>query len=373
MDIPHSPEDVSPDWLTMALRQGHAIGADTVSRLESSCMEPGKGFYGQIFRLKLSYESPRAEGPQSMIVKLSSGNPAMRQRPNTKASYAQELRFYQTLANKSVLPTPTCYYSDIDLESGWHVLLLEDLAPARSGSRIDGCSVAQAQTAIHYIGRFHAHWWQNPELETLDWLAPPLGTSSDADRARLHEQWWPAFLQEVGQPLPDEVMEIGELLGRYRGRLTRLARNEPTTVRHGDYHLENLMFGGAAERSFCVVDWHFVSRGRGVADVARFLTELAPANRRAIEMDLLKDYVRILVDHGVRNYSVQDAMYDYGCYLLGRFGSLISSIAAMPFTEEQIRFHVDVLLPRNIAALVDLGCRSLFDSGSPLYDIEETT
>ena len=57
----------------------------------------------------------------------------MRMRDGTKAAYAHEVRFYQELAQQTELPTPVCYYSDIDLETGWHVLLLEDLAPARTG------------------------------------------------------------------------------------------------------------------------------------------------------------------------------------------------------------------------------------------------
>jgi hypothetical protein len=84
-------------------------------------------------------------------------------------------------------------------------------------------------------------------------------------------------------------------------------------------------------------------------------------------MDLLHDYLRILGDHGVQNYSFDDAMYDYRVSLLDRFGSLISTIAAMPFTKEQIRLHVDVLLPRTIAAILDHDCRSLLDCGLQLY------
>jgi len=364
MDIPHSPADLSSSWLTMALRHGCAIGASAVREFECSPLEAGKGFYGQIVRLKLTYDPPETDGPRTMIAKFSSSNPGMRQRPNTQASYEREVRFYQNVAKESLVPVPTCYYADVNTKSGWHVLLLEDLAPARSGSRTEGCSPNQARTAIHHIARFHAHWWEHPMLDELEWLVDAPGAPDD-EIARLHEQWWPVFLREVGKPLPDEVMAIGELLGEHRGRIARRLRtNEPRTLRHGDYSLENLMFGAAGERAFFVVDWHFVNRGRGISDVAYFLSEsVVPENRQAIEMELLYDYLRILDDHGVRNYSFDDAMYDYRISLLNRFGSLISTIAAMPFTKEQIRMCVDVLLARNIAAMLDHDCRSLLDSG----------
>jgi len=165
------------------------------------------------------------------------------------------------------------------------------------------------------------------------------------------------------------VMEIGELLGEHKGRIARhLFIKKPQTLLHADYHLENLMFGATGERALFVVDWQFVKRGRGIWDVAYFLSQnLVPEDRQAIEMNLLHDYLRILDEYGVWNYSFDDAMYDYRISLLHRFGALISTVAAMPFTEEQIRMHVDVLLPRIISALLDHDCRSLLDSGSQMY------
>ena len=70
-------------------------------------------------------------------------------------------------------------------------------------------------------------------------------------------------------------------------------------------------------------------------------------------MDLLATYHRVLSEGGVRDYPFEQCLHDYRLSLLRRFGSLISTIAAMPFTREQIELHVDVLLPRCCAALLD--------------------
>lgn len=49
---------------------------------------------------------------------------------------------------------------------------------------------------------------------------------------------------------------------------------------------------------FTVVDRQLLSRGRGVWDVAYLLSQnLAPEDRRAIEMDLLGAYHQLLVDN----------------------------------------------------------------------------
>jgi len=368
MEIPHSPADLSSSWLTKALQYGHTIDTGAVGEFKYSPLEAGKGLYGQIFRLKLTYDPPELDVPETIIAKFSSSNPEMRQRPNTKASYEREVRFYQEAAQDSPLPVPTCYYADVDMESGWHILLLEDLAPAHSNSQTRGCSQTAARIAIHQIARFHTHWWESLGLDKFKWLS---GTEipGDAELAHFREQLWPAFLRKVNTQLPGEVVKIGEMLGEYKGRITRhLFTQKPQTLIHADYQLENMMFGTVGDGAFFVVDWQFVKRGRGIWDVAYFLSQnLAPKDRQAIEKGLLHDYLRILDDYGIRNYSFDDAMYDYRLSLIHRFGALISTIAAMPFNKEQIRMHVDVLLPRIISALLDHDCHLLLDSGLRMH------
>ena len=67
-------------------------------------------------------------------------------------------------------------------------------------------------------------------------------------------------------------------------------------------------------------------------------------------MELLGAYYQILIDNGVQGYTF--GQYDR-LSLLDRFGSLISTIAAMPFTKEQLQIHIDIFLPRNSAAILD--------------------
>ena len=368
MEIPHSPADLSSRWLTKALQYGQAIGTGAVSEFEYSPLEEGKGLYGQIFRLKLTYDSPELDVPETVIAKFSSSNPAMRQRPNTKASYEREVRFYQEAAQESPLPVPTCYYADVDMESGWHILLLEDLAPAHSGSQTRGCSQTEARIAIHQIARFHAHWWESPGLDKFKWLSA-MEIPGDVGLAHFREQLWPAFLRKVNIPLPDEVIKLGEMLGEYKGRVARyLFTKKPQTLVHGDYQLENMMFGATEEEKFFVVDWQFMKRGCGIWDVAYFLSQsLTQEDRKATEMSILHGYLKILDDYGVQNYSFDNAMFDYRLSLIRRFGNLVTTIAAMPFPDEQIRMHVDVLLPRIISALLDHDCHLLLDSGLRMY------
>lgn len=354
MEIPASPVDLSVSWLTRALQQSGAIRDAVVVAFDAGHLSEAEGAFGRISRLRLDYDVAEAGAPATLIVKLSSPTPEMRERPATRLAYQREVRFYQRIADQASLPTPRCYYADVDVDTGLHVLLLEDLAPGRSGSTVGGCSPEQAELAIHQIAHFHAGWWETSELERLDWLIDP-----DVDPVALreaHERWWPDFLEQAGHQLPDPVREIGARLGEHRGRvMTHLTRTPPRTLVHSDYKLDNLVFGvGEGSTPLVVLDWQLMRRGRGVFDVAFFLSQnLEPQERRAVEMDLLTAYHRILLEEGVRGVPFEQCLYDYRMSLLGRFGALISTIAAMPFTPEQIRLHVDVLLPRCCAAMLD--------------------
>ncbi|MEZ4520770.1 MAG: phosphotransferase [Thermomicrobiales bacterium] len=363
LNIPGTETGLTPEWLTSALRASSTIGHETVvAAVETEPVGNDMGFFSQLSRLRLDYEGPQNGAPLKMIAKLSAASPELRQRPNTVGRYESEVRFYQHLAGQTTLPVPACYYADIEIESGYHVLLLEDLAPAQPGSKHAGATAEQAELAVTSIAAFHAIWWESPRMAELEWLVDP---SFDHDElVEAHAGWWPEFLRKAGHQLPDEMIALGERLGHYRAELfEKLWFTAPRTLTHADYSLGNMLFASPdSGRPFTVIDWQSVSRRRGTWDVAWFFSQNMEPNRRAaIEMDLLERYVEILADNGVRGYDFDQCHHDYKLCLLHRFGSLISTIAAMPFTPDQIQMHIDVLLPRNIAAILDNDAASLLD------------
>ncbi|GAB4454159.1 MAG: hypothetical protein OHK0029_08440 [Armatimonadaceae bacterium] len=354
MKLLTGPEDVTTDWLNSVLEAAAVRKEAVVTQFRVTPLAEDKGFFGQIVRLHLTYDREAEAAPQRLIAKFSSANPEMRQRPGTRAAYEREVRFYRELAHRTSLPTPRCYFGEIERATGFHTLLLEDLTPAQNGSRVAGCTAEQARLAIREIARFHADWWESPALDTLDWLPNQLA-DGDALR-RKHEEWWKAFLVQAGAELPDAVREVGEKLGFWRGAIAnRLFHDAPCTLIHRDYHLDNMFFVSApAQMPFAVVDWQAICRGRGMWDVGYFLCQnLEPEPRRAVEKKVVTEYHQTLCQGGVTNYSLSDCWDDYRFAILQRFGALISTIAVMPFTPEQRQMHVDILLPRNIAALRD--------------------
>ena len=362
LDIPVTEFELTPDWLTNALRASSAIDQETaIVAVDAEPFGDDEGFFSQLFRLYLRYEGPESDAPVTMIAKLSAASPEMRQRPNTIGAYEREVRFYQHLADRTSLPVPACYYADVDTGSGFHVLLIEDLAPAQTISRDAGCTPEQAELAVTSIAGFHAHWWESPQLAELDWIVDP--TFDYDELVELHAGWWPEFLRQAGHQLPDELIAFGEGLGHHRAELfEKLWGTPPRTLTHSDFSLSNMLFASPeGGRPFTVIDWQALGRRRGTWDIGRFLGQFEPDFRADIEMDLLERYVQTLVDNGVRDYGIDQCLDDYRLCLLHRYGSLISTIAAMPFTPEQIQMHIDIVLPRNVAAIVDNDAVSALD------------
>ena len=212
LSIPIEPAQLTADWLTSALRSSGTIRPDaTVSTVNVTPLGADKGFFSNLSRLAVCYERLDGDAPGSIIAKLSATSAEIRQRPNTIAAYEREVRFYQHHADQTSLPVPACYYADIDTSTGYHVLLLEDLAPAQNGSREAGCAPEQAELAVTRIAEFHAHWWENSQLAELDWIPDP--TFDRDELVESHAGWWPEFLRQAGHNYPDALIALGERFG----------------------------------------------------------------------------------------------------------------------------------------------------------------
>jgi type IV secretory pathway TrbD component len=372
MTPPAAPAGLTPAWLTTALREASGESV-TVAAVTSAPLAANQGFYGQLVRLYLTYEGESAGLPATLIAKFSSSNEAMRRR--SIDSYQREVNFYRLLAPSTNLPTPRCYYAEIDPESGYHLLLLQDLtaipgASAHSGSRSAGCTLSQAQLALHHIAQLHTTWWGkvgDSGGSELAWLPDPREHLDPQPMQAQYDEWWPLFYQQAKDQLPADLVPHSQTLGSHRAFLRHhIFGGAPRTLIHRDFQLDNLFFGASSgtisqAMPFAIVDWQFLSRGLGVWDIAYFLSEsLLPADRRA-EMELLNTYHQTLVEQGIDDYPFSQCLLDYRLALLQRHTALVSTIAAMPFSAEQRRLHTNILLPRNVAALVDHNAFALLE------------
>ena len=191
----------------------------------------------------------------------------------------------------------------------------------------------------------------------------PRPTFDRDELTELHAEWWPEFVRQAGHKLPASLIALGERFGPLATLFEQLWSTPPRTLTHSDLNVGNMFFASPeGGEPFTVIDWQSIGRRRGTWDVGTFLGQnLEPGVRSEIEIGLLNLDVQTLTDNGVQRYGLEQCLYDYKLCLLHRFGSLISTIAAMPFTPEQIQMHIDILLPRNVAALLDHDAAALLD------------
>jgi aminoglycoside/choline kinase family phosphotransferase len=357
LTIPAGPQDLTPEWLTDALRVGGVISGLKVTSLVKEVLGEGAGFMGQLVRVRLEYDTDAPDAPRSLIAKFPSNLPENRQVADAFRFYEREIRFYEEIARDVELRTPRCYYSDMDTEAGRFVLLIEDLDPARCGDQLTGCLEHEAALAITNLARFHASWLENPRLSEIEWMPAidvPWYTQAVLDS---YAQIWPQFLQRFGEKLSPQMVATGERLGEKAGEIMQEMAAPPRTIIHGDYRLDNLFFGTEEGKpSLAVADWQIASRGRGVFDVAYFMSGGVPADlRRAHEIRMLKDYHRILTDNGsAAGYDFDECLRDYRKSVVFCLVYPVIGGGSVDMGNERGVALWDTWLDRNVAAIEDL-------------------
>lgn len=356
LPIPQSPEELTAGWLTAALRQAGAITRASVKALE---IEPnfaaGAGFMGNLSRLSLTYDAAEDGAPARLVAKLPPPSPEARQVADAFRLFEREVRFYEQIAGTADLRTARCYYHAFDPGTRDFVLLLEDLAPARCGDQVTGCTLAQTELAIRELAKFHATWWEHPKLSKLDWLphlnAPFVQQSVHSS----YSEGWGPFLANYGDRLSPQTVSVGERVGRHFGRILDHLSTPPLTIAHGDYRLDNLFFstaeGGAP---LAVVDWQVAYHARGSFDVGYFITgTLPPAERRAGDTKLLELYRAVLIDNGVQHYSFDELLHDYRMAILCSWVYAVIILGTLDTATERGLALFNSALERIVAAVED--------------------
>jgi hypothetical protein len=171
----------------------------------------------------------------------------------------------------------------------------------------------------------------------------------------LHHQATETFVERYAEALgPEDVATLRAVAG-----LTErwaIAHQHPFSVIHGDYRLDNLMFAPDGD-DVAALDWQTTMVGHPLRDVAYFLSlSLRPEVRRAHEKDLVAEYHRELVRHGVRDFSLEDCVDGYRTGMLQ--GPLITTLGCVFSTTERTPDGDAMFLSmitRSCTAIRDLG------------------
>ncbi len=270
--------DVTPEWL------GGVLGGAPVVSVEAT--QIGTGQMSENYRLAFT----RDDGAQETVVlKVAASDEQSRATGLALGLYEREVRFYAEVAPLIGGPIAPCLHHEFDPETGQFALLIGDAGPAEQGDEVQGTSIERARLAMAELGRLHGPVLGSASLADAEWL----NRDSPLNQA-LVEQLLAGFVERYADRIsPAHQVVATRYVACFDASLEAdRADTGPRGLIHGDYRLDNLLFGDdTAPRPLTVVDWQTVAWGPAFTDVAYFLgCALTVADRRAHADELLEIY-----------------------------------------------------------------------------------
>ena len=326
----------------------------------------GVGLLGDIARVTLTYDRDEPGAPTTLVAKILTAEPGGRGIAQMLGFYETEARFYTTLADQCAIGSPRCYYAAMKPEEVLFIILMEDMSGWRMGDQVAGCSVEDARLIVRNLAQFHAQWWDSPRLDALDWVlssASPVMQLGIGAYLQSIEPFLRLFGDHISSAQRDLVIALGPRLAAIRDAVSC----GPVTLAHGDPRLDNIFVGstdGATE--ITVIDWQLLIKARGPFDIGYLLSQsLSPADRKAHEESIVREYLATLEANGVVGYSWEQCWQDYRMVVLFRIAVPVVAGGAIDLANDRAVALVRAITDRSFAAVTDLDCAAL------LNDFEE--
>ena len=349
--IPDSPRGLTPAYLTDRLHQANCLPVDArVVEVREQTVGDGTGMMAEISRLLLSYSGDRGSAPDSIIAKYASANETNRAVANAFQLPLRETRYASDLDHLTSARTPLTYASLLDGDR--FLILMEDLGDYDVGSQVLGADLRQTEIAIDELAKLHSAFWN--KVDALDWV-PGIAGSFHADNM--------ATGANAGWDNMVNLFSVPTSVSQYRDRflaaipvLQRERMTDPVTLVHGDFRMENLLYGNRAEHDdVVIIDWQGPLKARGMFDVALFLGQSTTTEvRRAHERDLLERYREGLLAGGVTDLSETEAWDDYLRCVLYDWVYTAVVAGTLDATNEIAFSWMSKMVERQVAASEDL-------------------
>ena len=340
-----TPEGLTDSWLSSVLDSD--VRVTSTSRI-------GDGLVGMNIRLTIDSDGSI---PPTLIAKLPSPDPISRATGIGLRNYEREVRFYLEIAPTVDIRVPRCYHAEWFADTGDFVVLMEDLAPAVQGNQVTGCDRDRARTAVLELAKLHGPRWGDPALDSVEWLNRRAAGDSQ-QLAVLWSMFFPGFMSTYGSYLSSEAQDVVQRFGEQIACWVD-GRDPPSTVTHGDYRLDNLMFAGPeGGATIAAVDWQTPGHGCGITDVSYFLgAGVMPEARRQIERQLVNEYGRALDGYGV----AVDPDELWRQYRRDAYAGVVMAVIASQIVGKSSRSEAmfAAMATRHVQHVLDLECESV--------------
>ena len=277
------PDEITPEWITHALREGGALKKASAKSLEKDILGEGIGFLSSVVRVGIEYDSPEKDAPMSVVVKIEPEEGDFKDFGEELHAFQREIRFYKEVARNVPIRLARVYYA-VD-EPPAFSMVMEDLSSFTPGDQLAGMHERQVMDTVEELARLQARYWNNEALEKLDWMPDKNGVSDD------FAQKWESFVTHFGQYLEPKGLELGEKLCRFIDWKNEQIVERPKTIVHSDLREDNLLFAPPGSPDpIIILDWQLTVKNLGTFDVARLMggSENCPKTKRAPAQDTEK-------------------------------------------------------------------------------------
>lgn len=347
--IPTTIEEVTAPWLA-------EVTGLPVTGIRAEQIGAGVGVIGAVYRVDLEGDGC----PASVVVKLQGLDEAAAFTGTVLRMYIREVRFYDRMAGRVPVRVPTTWFTALDEETSAFVVVMEDMGGLRIVDQVEGMALADAERAVDRLAAWHATFWGEGER-----LAEEGVTVSLADPIYpavlpvVFAEGWDKVKAEMDVPGPVAAAAEG-WPAVFAGLLTDLA-TPPTTMTHGDYRADNILF--TAEGEVALLDFQLSGTASGSYDLAYFVTQsLEPAVASANERALFDRYVDGLRAGGVPEAELGRLWEDYRKAALFCLVYPIVAARGMDLEDPRQRALVECMNARFSRAVEDLGLADLLPS-----------
>jgi len=301
---PIHPNEVTPEWLTYALKAGGVIKKASIKNLKRQILGDSKGFLSSVVRVAMEYDKVEKDAPKSVVVKIEPESKAQQDIGDKLHAFQREIRFYKEVARNTPIRLPILYFS-VD-EPPAYSLVMEDLSSFTPGDQIIGMKQNQVLTTVETIARLQSRYWNNSRLDALKWMPTTNGIFVD------YVEKWDSFVKYFGSFVDPQGLKVGEKLGLSVSWLEEEISRRPKTIMHSNLKEDNLLFGNPnSDEAVLILDWQMAIRSMGAFDVASLMggSEL-PSERKGHQFEVLRRWYDMLLTEGVEKYAWEDAVYD---------------------------------------------------------------
>lgn len=296
--IPASIDEVTPAWLA-------EVTGLAIDEAKPEQIGVGVGVSSALYRLALT----GTDVPDTVIVKLPALDEAAVFTSTVLRMYIREVGFFHELAEQSPIRVPSCFHAAVNPDTSSFVVVMEDMGSMRSVDQLHGMAITDAERAVDALASWQAQWWRKADHLVESGVAMSIGDPIyPAIIPMVFSEGWAKVTAEM--EVAPCLLEVGPLFNDILGGLLSDVAQAPTTLAHGDYRADNILF--APDGSPVLLDFQLIGMGSGAYDLAYFITQsLAPEVAAEHETALFNRWVEALKAAGVPEADLDRMWEDY--------------------------------------------------------------